>query len=527
MTDINILKEIQKFGNRITGMLPSTDKLTVTEWMCKYMRDPRNPNEPFTFNGREYMLDILNDESPEQVVHKGAQVGVTESYVRWCIHKPAAYGNVTMIYTMPTETDVQEFSSQRYNPMVDVLEQVFPVKGDINNAGLKQILDGYIYFRGTFGKGRPLSVPADFLLHDELDKSNMDIVSQYSSRLENSKIGWVRTFSTPTFANFGIDALFRKSDQKWWLNKCYRCNHWIAFAPEDMKIVKGSWQFVCPNCGRVVDKFEMKGEYVAKHPDRTGISGFHISKLQANVWDAESIKRSEKRYEKIINPTQHIYNYVYGLTYDSPDLVPFSIDLMQESLITIPRVDRSHGCYIGIDNSVEKHVVVVEVTHAGWQIVDAFICDTSDGIYLIKQAIEKYNPFFCGIDPLPDISFAEWVRELLPKVYYVWFRDIKDLTNTDERELTITLHKNLAINRVSNALKEKQLTIADYILESYPDFLQQFNNIKGEKNDAGVTKYQNFGLPDHFAMATIYSLAGDMGKSHLNMMIGVNKFPNQ
>lgn len=523
MTNVNISKEIKKFGNVIDSRIPASDQLKDSEWLMKYMTDPKHPFRKFSFEGREFFIDIIDDPRLWLCMRKSAQIGGTELFTRAGVRYCVKYGRIRIIYTMPSKTDIETYSADRFNTMIADLEKTFPVSGDVSNTSLKQILEAYIYFRGTKSATAPISIPADILIHDEIDKSDMDAISQYSSRIENSDIALVRYFSTPTFSSFGIDKMFKQSDQAWYLHKCYRCNEWVCFMPEDMKRVGGIWQFTCPKCDRVIDKTQTKKEWVRKFPERKDKAGYQVGKIWSGVWDAESIKKSEERYKNAPDATQHIHNYVYGLPYDSAELVPFPFFLLEKATKEEEKIDRSYGCLIGIDNSVAKHVVVLDVRQGYWVVIEAFVTD-SDGIYLIKDAISKYNPFFCGIDPLPDITFAKMVRELMNKVYYVWYRNVTNLSDVDEKELKITLHKNLAVNELSTAMKEGRLFISDKVLDEQYEILEHFNNIKGEKDKEGNVKYTNMGMADHFAMATIYALAGHMSSSHNSFMVGVDSF---
>lgn len=521
--DTNFLKEIHRFGNIIDGMLPSSDKLKPSEWMCKYMRDPKDHRKPFSFKGREFLIPVVNSFAETGVSMKSSQLGATETFSRWGIWLPANFGKVTAIYTMPSATDVEHFSASRYSPLLDEMESLFPVKGEVNNTGLKQILQGMIYFRGTIGKTAAISIPADFLIHDEVDRSDLSRLSEYSSRLENSEYAWTRHFSTPTFSHYGIHRLLQSTNEQWWLSKCYRCSDWVCFEPKDMKRVGGKWEFVCPSCNRVVNKMEMKSQYVAKRPEKDNV-GWVYNKILVNGFDAESIKKSESRYDQSIDSVQHVHNCVYGLPYDNPDLVPFDFSILNGALISGGRVDRTHGCLMGIDNSREKHVVIIEPISNHYKVIDAVICDSSDGVGIIKDLISRYNPSYCGIDPLPDITFAEIIRELINEVYYVWYRNVSSLINADDIEKTISLHKNLAVNKVSNMLKDGALIIGEWILDSHYDFLEHFNNVKGKRNDKGVVMYGNNQMPDHFAMATIYALSGEFANTHGRMMFDLSSF---
>lgn len=526
MTGIDIGREIRQFGSRIDSHLPFAEDLLNSEWLCKYMTNPKRMSERFSFVGREFLIPICDDECDWVSVRKGSQVGATELFVRlgvrWCVR----HGRIRIIYTMPTKSDIEVFSADRFSSMLEDLESTFPVRGSVDNSGLKQILEAFIYFRGTRGTTSALSIPADILIHDEIDKSDLFTVSEYASRLEDSKLALRRFFSTPTFSNYGIDKLFKQGDQKWLLYKCNRCSDWVCLMPDSIKRLHNRWVFLCPSCGRELIKSDCRSEFVAKR-EFSGKSSYQIGKIWSSSFDAESIKLSEDRYKLHPEASQHIWNCVYGLPYDSAELVPFNLEVLESAIVRESPVDRSYGCLVGIDNSVDKHVVVIDVRLDKWIVIDSFVCDGSEGIYRLRRVIDRYNPFFVGIDPLPDVTFARQVKDLLPKVYYVWFRNVSSLSKVDEAELTITLHKNVAISEVSGFIKDGRLLFAEHIMDENIDFLDHFNAIKGDKDKEGKVRYTNMGMPDHFAMAVIYALSGQMSNSHNSFMVGFHTFSSK
>jgi hypothetical protein len=54
------------------------------------------------------------------------------------------------------------------------------VHHDVNNGEVKQFGESFLYFRGTKGVTAAISVPADCLVHDEYDFSDLEVLSTTS-----------------------------------------------------------------------------------------------------------------------------------------------------------------------------------------------------------------------------------------------------------------------------------------------------------------------------------------------------------
>ncbi len=116
-------------------------------------------------------------------------------------------------------------SSTRVKPIING-DPVFNTHTEsvVRQLGLYQIDQSYAYFVGN-KESDATSIPADIKFHDELDLSDQEMISLFSSRLQNSNFKISQSFSTPTFIDYGVDALFKVSDQHEYLLRCEKCNH--------------------------------------------------------------------------------------------------------------------------------------------------------------------------------------------------------------------------------------------------------------------------------------------------------------
>lgn len=244
-------------------------------------------NKKFTFTDFEFQRDIIADDSPTSNVIKCAQVGLSEIMARWAVAACVTQDNFTVIYTFPTTTDAEKFCKTRLDPCIAGSPELQrEVSKSLNNAEIKQFgANSFVYFKGTISETQALSVPADVIIHDEVDKSNLTQMSVYVSRLLGRPTKRRKLFSTPTVDKYGISKeadTSRRMRQVW---QCSCCNH--HFFPDyfnDVKIpgydkdkreinkdnLKNiRWEeaiFLCPRCGRAPSTEPQYRSWVCENP---------------------------------------------------------------------------------------------------------------------------------------------------------------------------------------------------------------------------------------------------------------------
>jgi len=276
-----------------------TDDLAFAQ---AHMRTERG--EWLEFTRTRYTQAILRDERREHVVVKCAQARGTVSYLAK-VFRRIVFPDTrprTAIYTFPTATAVTEFARARAKRMIQSSPLLRSCIDDVDNVGVKQFhtpdgeLGGTVYFRGTFTEHEALEAPADILVHDELDRSNMDHLQMFTDRTRESDDPHRFVFSTPTVPRHGISREWEKSDQQEWFWDCAACGKEQCFAPMDRSV---SWrdqldveaaEFRCAHCqAPVTTETVRKGRWVAQAPDNRDIAGFHITGIMSAQADARRL----------------------------------------------------------------------------------------------------------------------------------------------------------------------------------------------------------------------------------------------
>jgi phage terminase large subunit GpA-like protein len=137
----------------------------------------------------------------------------------------------------------------------------------------------------------------DVLVFDELDEATPDAKTLAKERLSHSSYKRIVELSNPSLPDFGIDEVYRQSDQRHWHLKCPACGAWTCLEKEfpvalnaEVRVIRrradGSAYRACPKCDAELDPD--RGEWVADFPGRE-IHGYLISQLFSSTIDPGEI----------------------------------------------------------------------------------------------------------------------------------------------------------------------------------------------------------------------------------------------
>lgn len=439
-----ISPKLQAFVDRLAA---SADKSTafhrLGDWLQK---NTFIGGKPYNFKGHECHEEILRDVHPRKNTKKCSQVGLSEVSLRIAL-AIAAVTRSRIIYTLPTDTFAQKFSKDRFTPVIEespVLRNA--LHADAKSAEMKKIGNSTLYIIGTFGQTQAISIPANFLIHDELDFSNQDVIGTFQSRLRHAEEdpvthhkGVAQRFSTPTLPNFGISKHFDQSDQRFYMVTCSKCSH--TFAPHYTRdfVVPGfddpmthfdksdlynpkyktkEAYIKCERCGNDMWKDLInpaQRQWVAKYPSVYMERGY-----QVNPWDVPKYNSCPSVIGQISEYTkQDFFNFVLGLDYESKDnsflsSIFQSNDKSQWMSLAEAKVTDISGTVIGMDIGKNAWLVVGKpVKVAGKTKIDIIHLvqlRAKVGDALADQAqeyIEAFNPAAMVVDAAPDFSTAQ------------------------------------------------------------------------------------------------------------------------
>jgi hypothetical protein len=270
--------------------------------------EPKRPLDLVRFRFQRELYSAEGEIAALISVMKAAQIGVSAWLIRWALR--AADRGATVLYVMPRERQATEFSTLRVGTVIQTSDYLRS-RQDLRRTAksdtkrLKSIGDGFLAVRGSKSEDELVSVDADALALDELDRLVQSNLPRVMQRV-TGPLAWnvVRQVSTPTIPNYGIALAFADSDQRRWHVRCGGlkptglaeggCGAWHMIAGGETfatlldhkaAVLNRAGQQTdgppivlrCTHCRRELDVRE--GEWVAAHPDGQRPIGYHASKF--------------------------------------------------------------------------------------------------------------------------------------------------------------------------------------------------------------------------------------------------------
>jgi hypothetical protein len=370
----------QRHVSRLRSSLVAHGKDTICAFITTntFLR-----GQPFSFKDHEYQQKIIEDQSPEKIVIKSAQMGISEMSARISLAMGNLIDGFSTIYTLPSALAAQNFMKTRIDPIIQgspYLKQM--VSSSLDNTSIKQFGESYLYLKGAQVDSQAISVPADMLIGDEVDNSNPDVLTLFESRLIHSKYQWKIKLSTPSIPNYGIDLLFKQSRRHIHMCKCNHCNNWFepdyfdhvripGFKGDIHDIAKSTfaypnfrWQeayVACPSCGAAADLSEPYRSWACENPgDNFVAAGFKVSPFScpAIILPSHLVKASVEYKRK-----QDFYNQRLGIALEDKEST-----LTAEELRSCLIKDYVSGAFphvMGLDMGIECYATILAVLPDG------------------------------------------------------------------------------------------------------------------------------------------------------------------
>lgn len=392
--------------------------------------------QPIEFTGHRFMLQPYADSTPEQVIRKSAQVGWSILAILKSVHA-CKFIKLNVIYVLPTRNASAEFVTPKVNPMLKRNPILAEMIKSTDNKSLKEIGDRWLYFKGAFNEGEAISTSADVISADEYDRCNQDVLSMYQSRLQASQYRWFWRFSNPSLPGYGVDELFKRSDQMHWFITCPHCGHeWYidydqdVSSPEDqrnhyVKVINEEREYedaiyACGRCdGELDDDDRQSGRWVAKYPGRR-MRGYWICQMMVPWVSATHIVRQKNDMTIDV-----FHNMVLGKAYQASEFLINRDAILRARVLGQPIQDQM---FLGVDSGKEKHWVlgnfqgvITYGKYESWDDVETLI---------------KLHDAITVIDALPDFTIPEQLSRDYPGQVFVHYyvHDTKNMNAITRKE---------------------------------------------------------------------------------------------
>lgn len=497
-------------------------------WALKYKIKNESGFE-LDFNKRPWQWDMFNDLSPNQVKLKPPQIGETLLNLLKSFYV-AKKKKKDIIYTLPTQSDVNDMAGGKINRIVAQNPILKDWVKDHDTVEQKQVGDNIIYYRGTFTNKQAMMVSSGLNIHDEVDASDPDVITQYETRLQAQEDGgWRWYFSHPSHKGMGVDVYWEQSDQKEWYITCSKCGGEQMLVWPD-NIDKEKQVYICSHCKeQLSEEDRLKGRWINKdgvpwtgkiEGDYT-FSGWHVTQLMLWNKSAEDILKAWNDPQK---DKQYFWNYVLGYPYA---LSEDKIDKKTVLMNCVDVVNSQEGrTVIGADTGHGIHYVLMNSEGIFYYDHETKITASSDPYDIIKAHLRRFSKSIAVFDQGGDLIGVRKLQAEFPgRVFLCFYRkdrksvDIINWGEGDEygkvvvdrnRMITLMVEQFKDIGRIRlNGTKEEWEPYASHFANLYREkILSREVKDRDNKELYGqdfVWKRQG---PDHWAHATLYAMVG-------------------
>ena len=252
---------------------------------------------PWRFDKHPWLRDMHNSTSHYNVGKKAAQMGFTETVLNLTFYRLDMLGQ-DCLYVLPTaQPAASNFSSSRVDAAVALSQHLTDLFSKIKNNQHKKAGNADLFIRGCRSRTDLKSDPISFLVFDELDEMNEELVTLGELRCSGQKDYQIWKISTPTVANKKIDLEYQHSTQENFMFKCPACNKITKLVFPDSIVIRGDHhrdqacdksEYICTECKSVLphlakpDWLGKGGFWEADQPNHT-TRGFHISQLYSFI----------------------------------------------------------------------------------------------------------------------------------------------------------------------------------------------------------------------------------------------------
>lgn len=465
--------------------------------------------ETLDWTDRLFLLAILRDWSKEIVIKKCSQVGGSVVFNLKSFFALMKWG-WNIIYTMPTDGDVEDFVKTKTNPLIRQNRHVLTGMSS-DSIYLKQIGERNLHFKGTVSNTAAISTSSDLNIHDEASRSDQTTIETYKSRLDASPFQGRWWFSNPTTEKDIVDQKWQLSDKKEWFCTCSNGHSEFLVWPDSVDIEKKL--FVCHTCKvELTREQRRRGKWIATNPG-SKISGYHISHLMAPWKSAEDIITDSQ------GDQEYFYNFVLGEPYNPGDLRVTRSTILDN---WTPKSLETGNWFLGVDVGNIKHYVLgsekgpIKVGRfSDWSVLD--------------DLIAAYKPRGIVIDAMPDTTGARYFVEKYENCYMSLFKENTDNPQTilwwgqnsgladspNNRQGIVYSNRNRILDQLIDFILNAKMLFGVETNQDFRDYVKHWETLRRIKvtNAKGIESYEwdsTTGV-DHYVFATLYFYIASMG----------------
>lgn len=517
-----------------------TLNMSVSEWVEK---NTTLRKKPFTLERYPFQREILDDMHPRLSCVKCSQIGLSEVQIRKVLAFLYRNQGTTSIYSMPSKRLRDVMSNTRIQPILE--------DGKIFNTGerltrsmeMKQIGNSFLVLP-VATEDAATSISADFVIVDEVDLTDEAVLGLFNSRLQNSDFAIRQDFSTPSFADYGIDASYKITDQREYMIKCSCCNHWqipeftkkfvripglsdsVELIDITQDIAEGldllNAEIVCENCERPLDLKNDQREWVAKRPQITSHRGYQVRPFSTNRITIDYIITQLLEYTRR-NYRRGWYNTVLGLPYEDADtrLQPGDINACMHGETPISDEElRKLNLFVGIDVGAMCHITIGDIPNFDRpRVLKTLVVSVKNIVEWVKEFCEEFNVIAGSMDRYPYTPTAEDVFIASKgKIFPTGYGQAANIVHKNDDEIGenyFVVNRTWILDQVQKKVKARSLWMEGFGIwkEMIREHLQ--NMVRDEQPEKQAV-WRKLDKDDHFFHSIAFFLFSYKLKEYLN-----------
>lgn len=405
------------FVGRVVSGLKRKSLQTCSRWACEYRVMGQPFPGPWRFTHHPWLREMHDAGAEMCVGQKSAQMGYSEWALNRSLYKIDVEG-ASALYILPARTPhASEFSASRFDAALESSPHLAQIFSDVRNVFHKRAGSANLFIRGSRSRTDLKSVPAGFVVMDEVDEFVQANIPLVWERMAGQTSKQSLLLSTPTVDNYGINKYFKDSTQEHFFFPCPRCGRLTELTYPECLVVtaeeltdprlKESY-LRCKECEGRLDhggkpEWLAGGVWVPKYEGRDA-RGFHVNQLYSCTRTPAELAASSIRAKSDPADEQEFYNSNLGLTHAAKGSRVTDADLS--------RVTRAYAR----GPVATRNIITMGVDVGRWlhcEIDEWFTPPSFQGGDINTQAKPRV------LDQLKFLSFDE--LDLVMRQYGVWF----------------------------------------------------------------------------------------------------------
>ena len=505
---------------------------SLSNWVEKYAY---LEGKKFSFDGYEFQRAVMDD--PSRVVNtvKPAQIGLTVTTMMYLLSVMATQ-RLHCIYALPSANDAGKLVTTKLNPIIyntPELKRLLNV--NVDSTELKEINGNFLFTRGTRSETAALSVSADLLVVDELDRCDPDVVKQFRSRLQASQHKLIRQFSTPTISGYGIAKEAEASVRYKHFCTCVHCGHtylpnyWNDIViPEyerplqeldrlnlkDVRWKEARWN--CPECHRDPVLSNDRLQWVAENPnDNYEAATYYVGPVTAHtVLKPSYLVSSSVEF----NTRSEFVNQVLGETSEEENQ-QITVGDLERAITTSPLASTELHC-MGVDIGQMCAVTIGRLSQDNTLLVVHKEFVPLSNLEIRKAELSReYRVVITVLDIMPETFLVSKITDRDPNAWAGIFTTSKttELFTTQQKEedveggklnmRMVKINRTAALDRLLEHFKSGKIVIArNSETGKYISQMLSLKRTQAMVKDDFVWSWVKTDSNDHMHFASMYLL---------------------